>query len=120
MPRDRESILDMLNSIRLVMQYVSGLEQRDFEANDQCQDAVIRRIEIMGEAAKRVAETVRQRFPQVPWHEMAGMRDRVIHSYDTVDVEIVWDTIRRDLPTLAGQLQSVLESDELDSTGSGE
>lgn len=117
MSRDRESIMDILASIHLATQYVSGMDRAAFDGNAQSQDAVIRRIEVMGEAAKRVSDRVRQRFPDVPWKELAGMRDRVIHGYDIIDLEIVWDTVKRDLPTLAQQLETILKSDELDNAG---
>jgi uncharacterized protein with HEPN domain len=89
MARDRESIEDIINAISLIQQYVLGKTFDDFESDSLCQDAVIRRFEIMGEAAKRVSETIREAFPHIPWKEMARMRDRVIHGYDTIDVKIV-------------------------------
>ena len=79
--------------------------------------AVIRKFEVMGEAAKALPEAIRQQYPQVPWKEMAGMRDRLIHFYFGVDVPLVWETIRRRLPELRRQMQQVLKEQSLMSPG---
>jgi uncharacterized protein with HEPN domain len=74
----------------------------------QIQDAVIRRIEIIGEAARRVSDETKATYPDIPWKEMAGMRNLMIHDYDNVDLSIVWQTVQKDLPFLIGRFESLL------------
>ena len=66
-------------------------------------------LEIIGEAAKRIPEQVRQRYPDIPWKGMAGMRDRIIHGYDNVDLQIVWDVVKRDIPQLKPKIELLLQ-----------
>lgn len=110
MPRDRESILDMLDAIGLIQQYVQGVTREGFGRSIQLQDAVIRRIEVLGEAAKRVSAETRDNHPEVPWKNIAGMRDRVIHGYDSIDLNVVWDTIQQDIPRIAEPLRKLLDA----------
>ncbi|MBI1337893.1 MAG: DUF86 domain-containing protein [Phycisphaera sp.] len=108
MPHDRDSMQDIPISARLAVGYLSNISQEQFLHDTRCQDAVVRRIEVMGEAAKRVSAETQKRYPDLPWREMASMRNRVIHGYDTIDLEVVWDSVRRDLPALIQRLESIL------------
>ncbi|HLG30832.1 MAG TPA: HepT-like ribonuclease domain-containing protein, partial [Candidatus Brocadiales bacterium] len=74
-----------------------------------CQDAVIRRIEIVGEAARRISEETQNGFPGLPWNEIIGMRNVMIHEYDDVDLAIVWETVKNDLPPLIESLEDILK-----------
>jgi len=74
------------------------------------QDAVIRRIEIIGEASNRIDQTLRDSYPDLPWSQMIGMRNLLIHEYDDVDPEIVWTTVKQDLPGLILNLQKIIGS----------
>jgi uncharacterized protein with HEPN domain len=65
-------------------------------------------LEIIGEATKRLPDDLRQRYPDVPWKGMAGMRDRIIHGYDNVDLEIVWDVVKRDIPQIKSKIERIL------------
>ncbi len=100
-------ILDAVNRIE---EYVRGIDEQAFLKNTLVQDAVIRQFEIIGEAVKRLSNQVRTQHRQIPWQEMAGMRDKLIHDYFGVDVAKVWVTIRQDIPQLKRDLPKVLKS----------
>ena len=112
MSRDEVYLLDIFDAARLAMQYVRGKSRDEFLADVQTQDAVIRRLAVIGEAARRVSQTARQAMPDLPWRQMVGMRNIVIHEYDDVDLEVVWDAVTRDLPLLAAALAKRLPTQE--------
>lgn len=99
---------DILDAMEKAETAVTGLTYEQFEADWRTHFAVTRALEIVGEATKRLPETVRQQYPRIPWKKMAGMRDRIIHSYDNVDLEIVWRVIEKDIPQVKPQLQQIL------------
>lgn len=109
MLHSRSAVTDMLLAAELALEYVAGICEDDFHGNQEKQDAVVRRIEILGEAVSRVDDAVKARFPAVPWREAASMRNRVIHGYDTVDSKVIWDTVQNDFPGLIEQLNVMLE-----------
>ncbi len=80
----------------------------DFMQNPMMQDAIIRQLEIIGEATKMISSETRTKYPSLPWREMAGMRDKLIHAYFGVDLAAVWDTADSDLPPLARQIQEII------------
>jgi len=90
-----EDIIDAMNSIEA---YTKGLTYEGFIADRKTVDAVIRNFEIIGEATKHVPLTVRREYPKVPWRDMAGMRDKLIHGYFGVQLDVVWKTIKERLP----------------------
>ena len=96
---------DILESARLIQKYVSGTEQDEFEKDMLLQDALVRRLEIIGEATKHLSENFRLSRPDLPWKQMAGMRDVLIHDYDTVDLDLLWDTATQSIPALISQLE---------------
>ena len=100
MDRDGEHVLDMVLSARLVRSYVEGADRDDFLRDTGLQDSVIRRLEIIGEAAGRVTTRFRERHDGIPWHRMIGMRNRMAHRYDDIDLEIVWNTTQESIPEL--------------------
>ncbi|MCC7104573.1 MAG: DUF86 domain-containing protein [Chloroflexi bacterium] len=108
MSRDRQYLDDILDAARLARSYVLGHSLESFLADVQCQDAVMRRLEIIGEAARRLSDSTRGALPSLPWQQMIGMRNLLIHGYDAVELDIVWDTVRRDLPAIIGAIQKLL------------
>ena len=93
-------IENILQSIDRIQSYISGKDHGTFVSDFITQDAVVRQLEIIGEATKRVSKDFRNNYPDIPWADMAGMRDVLIHDYIDVDLEIVWKTIHADLPEL--------------------
>ena len=112
MPRDRECLFDILEAARLAIQYLSGKTRDDFDRDTQCQDAVIRRLEIIGEAARRISEETKAIYPDLPWNEMIGMRNRLIHEYFRVNVSAVWDTIQDDIPILIRLVEPLVPKED--------
>ena len=108
MPRDTQYLLDILESAKIAVSHVSGRSWDEFEQDIQCQDAVVRRLEIIGEAANRVSPDRQSELANLPWRAMIGMRNLMIHRYDAVDFKIVWDTVQRDLPSVIQQIEKIL------------
>jgi uncharacterized protein with HEPN domain len=97
---------------------VAGTTWEGFVADRRCQDAVVRRLEIVGEAARRVSATARTALPGLPCRQMMGMRNRMIHEYDRVDLAVVWETLERDLAPLITDLESVAPRSPADAHSS--
>lgn len=99
----------MLESIELVESYVEGADLTSFSEDQEKQDAVVRRIEIMGEAVKNLPADLRAAHPDVPWTQIAGMTDKVIHDYMGVDYELVWTVATEMLGPLRDQIRDILD-----------
>ncbi len=112
MQRDRAYFFDIMESARLAAEYISEKTKEEFLSDFQCQDAVIRRIEIIGEAARRISLETQIVFQNLPWKEMIGMRNIMIHDYDDVDMVIVWDTVKKDIPFLISALENIINSED--------
>lgn len=108
MQRDKSYLLDILEAGKLVVSYVEKLDKESFLDDIKCQDAVIRRLEIIGEAARRLSDEIKDYHPEVPWFEMIGMRNIMIHEYDGVDMVILWETVKKDIPALILAINNIL------------
>jgi len=100
MSRDDATLIDLARAARLVREFVHGMEQAAFLADLKTQSAVLHQLLILGEAAKRLSQEFRDAHTQIPWPLVTGMRDKLIHHYEAVDLAVVWDTIQNDLPKL--------------------
>jgi uncharacterized protein with HEPN domain len=105
MQRDPQFLLDMLQSAELIASYTNQVSKDEFIQNIQLQDAVIRRLLVIAEAARRVSDTTRQERSDIAWAEINGMRNRLVHEYDSVDFDIVWDVVRNEIPSLVTVLK---------------
>ncbi len=108
MTRDiRVYIEDILDSITKIQQYTQTIDEQDFLTNTQLQDAVLRRLEIMGEAVKNIPQAFRDRYPQIPWKKIAGLRDVLIHEYFGVNIHRAWKVSKQDIFVLSDELKKV-------------
>ncbi|MEL7069243.1 MAG: DUF86 domain-containing protein [Cyanobacteria bacterium J06634_6] len=110
-PRDLQSLLDMLQSAEVVLAYLEGMTKDQFYDDEEKQDAVMRRMMVVGEAANRVSEETRLSLTSIRWPKVRGMRNRLVHEYDDIDLAIVWQTAQTILPELITKLQDAIPSD---------
>ncbi len=101
-------IEDMIEAISAILKYTDGMDQHQFSGARKTVDAVVRNLIIIGEAAVRMPEEVCSKYPEIPWYEMRGMRNFVVHEYFRTSDKVVWDTVQVDLPPLLTKLQKLL------------
>jgi len=99
----------ILESIMLIQEYTRQVSKQEFLARTYLQDAVIRRLEVIGEAVKSLPSDFRDRHSDIPWQEIAGMRDVLIHEYFGVDLNLTWQTVKQDIPALKSKLEEILK-----------
>jgi uncharacterized protein with HEPN domain len=107
--RDRDRLQHMLAAATRAAELTEGRQRSDLDTDDVLVLALTRLLEILGEAAKAVTSATRERYPHIPWTEMAATRDRLIHGYFSVDLDIVWEIVRHDLPHLITSLRAAAE-----------
>jgi len=107
--RDPDLLIeDMLASIRKIERYTSGMNQEVFRQDEKTVDAVVRNLEILGEATRQMPEDFTARHSDVPWRQIAGLRNRIVHDYFGLDLEMIWQVIRNDLPQFRAGLEHLV------------
>ncbi|TFG23018.1 MAG: DUF86 domain-containing protein [Promethearchaeota archaeon] len=100
---------DINDSIKSIEKFIKNMSFEQFKSDDKTSSAVIRKLEIIGEATKKIPKNVKEKYPQIPWKDIAGMRDKLIHAYSDVDLKLVWKTIQIRVPELKSFLEKMLE-----------
>lgn len=104
----RDYIQDILDSIDEIYVFIGGMSREEFLNDSKTVKAVLRNLEIVGEAAKKTPPPLRDKYPDIPWKKMAGLRDKLIHEYFGVDLEIIWQLIKEELPGILHPVQEML------------
>lgn len=107
--RDRQAVKDMISAMREATMHVGGLSKETAYGAPHPRDAALYRVLVLGEAATRVSDETQERFHEVPWTDIIGMRNIIIHGYEKVDWDVVWESIQNDFPALTLQLKQVLD-----------
>lgn len=110
-PDDRWRVCHMIEAAEQALSFVRGRRREDLETDVMLRLALTRAIEIVGEAAARVSEQGRAEIPDLPWQQVVGMRNRLVHAYFDVNLDILWDTVHRALPPLIDKLKPALQGD---------
>lgn len=106
---DRISMLHMRDYAQKALAMAKGRQRLELDSDEMLQLALTRAVEVVGEAAARVSEIARSRHADIPWRDIMGMRNRLIHGYDAVDLNLLWDTVTTDLPPLIEALERILQ-----------
>lgn len=101
--------LHIRDSIKKVLEYSSGVDEKSFLKNTMLQDALVRQIEIIGEASNKVSVNTRTKYSNIPWKQIIAMRNRIIHEYFGIRLDIVWDTVQNNIPSLKDDIDKIIE-----------
>jgi uncharacterized protein with HEPN domain len=106
MPRDEATLLDILGAARLALEFKGSVDKETLWTNRQLQASILYQLVIIGEGVRRLSMEFRDAHGEIPWREIAGMRDHLVHAYDAVDLDEVWTTLERDVPALIDWLEN--------------
>lgn len=109
MQRDKQALIDICKAIQQTLLYAQDINQDNLQQDDEKQAAILYRLIVIGEATKRLSNDFREQFSAIPWRQMAGLRDVVIHDYDELDFDILWNVIHINLPDILPEIQAILE-----------
>ncbi len=112
MSRDDATLLDMLKAARLVVAFKGNLTKKAFLRDVKTQSAILHQLLVIGEAVKRLSDEFRARYAEIPWVRIAGMRDKLIHAYDAVDLDEVWKTVTKDIAPLISFLEPLVPQEK--------
>lgn len=112
MQRDNTAILDIAQAARLILEFKKGVDKAAFLQDVKTQSAILHQLMVMGEAVKRLSQDFQVHHDAIPWGPIAGMRDKLIHAYDIVDLEEVWETVTADVPVLLSLLTPLLPQED--------
>jgi len=109
--KDSLYFLHMLEMARKALEKIAGLEQEDYNDDENLRLALTHPVQIIGEAASRVSLQTRLAYPEIPWHEITGMRNRIVHDYLNIDEDVVWQVVIDDLPAIINQLEKIISAE---------
>jgi uncharacterized protein with HEPN domain len=116
MPRDYRLYLDdMHQALTRILRYIGTHDYTTFASDDQLVDAVVRNLDILGEAAKHLPDSIRQNHAAIPWNQIAGLRDILTHQYFGVSLPIVWDVVQNEVPALLASVRAMLQEEDRDN-----
>jgi uncharacterized protein with HEPN domain len=110
MLRDKQALMDIAIAIQQTLLYAQDINRGNLQENDEKQAAILYRLIVIGEATKRLSNEFREQYPMIPWRQMAGLRDVVIHDYDELDLDILWNVIHINLPDILPEIQAILDN----------
>lgn len=108
---DMEFLRDIREAIKRIEGYIEEMDYEEFLQDIKTQDAVVRNIEVIGEATKNISNELKGKYPQVPWKELAGVRDKLIHHYFGVNYDIVWTIVKEELPEIIFQIEEIFDKE---------
>lgn len=112
MQRDQTYLLDILIAARKILEKTASITYKQFLEDENLQDSVVLQIAIIGEAARKISMVVKEQNPEIPWHEIMSMHNRLIHEYNRIDMSRVWETARHDIPALFRQIEPLVPPEE--------
>jgi len=105
----RDYVQDIYDSINEIEDFINGMDFEEFIKDKKTINAVTRSVEVVGEAAKKIPKSLRDNYPMIPWKKMSGMRDKLIHEYFGIDLEILWKVVKEDMPSLEKAIKDVIK-----------
>ena len=111
-PRDLHALLDIVHPAKIVQKYVEGVSQNSFAEDEKLQDAVIRRLLVIGEAAGRISKESRSEFPDIEWEKIRGLRNRLVNEYDDVSLKVVWEVTQTEMENLISKIEPTIPPED--------